>query len=248
MKNQAVLSLALSALLLPSGVFASLGEMPIARSMEHASQITASVDFELQAPSELKVFGSVTNEAYERDGAPESIDSEEVLALREGSQVEVLGVSQDESGETYLLVRIDGRQVGWVKEEESKELIAEERSLIQTAAKGFITPVKGRITSRQGMRFHPILKKMKYHGGTDYAAPTGTPVKAAASGKVTFSGWRGAYGKVIYIKHPNGRETRYAHLSAINVRNGQSVKQGQMIGKVGSTGRSTGPHLHYELR
>jgi murein DD-endopeptidase MepM/ murein hydrolase activator NlpD len=112
----------------------------------------------------------------------------------------------------------------------------------------FIIPIKGaRRTSPPGMRLHPILKRWKMHNGWDFAAPAGTPVMAAASGKVTQAGWVGAYGKAIYIDH--GKiETRYAHLSAILVKKAQLVKQAQVIGKVGSTGRSTGNHLHYERR
>lgn len=111
---------------------------------------------------------------------------------------------------------------------------------------GFILPVRGaRKTSPPGMRLHPILKRWKYHAGWDYAAPTGTPVYATASGTVSFAGRAGGYGNMIQLSH--GRvTTRYAHLSVILVRKGQSVSQGQTIGKVGSTGLSTGPHLHYE--
>ncbi len=84
----------------------------------------------------------------------------------------------------------------------------------------------------------------------DIGAPTGTPIKASASGTVTFAaiGWNGAYGNVVFIKHPNGTETRYAHMSRLNTSAGTEVEQGQVIGYVGSTGRSTGPHLHFEIR
>lgn len=113
---------------------------------------------------------------------------------------------------------------------------------------GFIIPIKGaRRTSPPGMRMHPILKKWKMHAGWDFAAPTGTPVMAAAAGKVSQAGPLGGYGNVIYLDH--GRiETRYAHLSKILVKVKQPVAQAQVIGKVGTTGRSTGPHLHYERR
>ena len=96
-------------------------------------------------------------------------------------------------------------------------------------------------------RFHPILKRHQPHLGTDYAAATGTPVWATARGLVTQAGWNGGYGKLVEIKHANGYRTRYAHLSRILVRKGQRVGKGDHVGHVGSTGRSTGPHLHYEL-
>jgi murein DD-endopeptidase MepM/ murein hydrolase activator NlpD len=96
-------------------------------------------------------------------------------------------------------------------------------------------------------RFHPILKKPIPHLGTDYAARTGTPVKATARGRVTHAGWKGGYGKLVEIEHVNGYRTRYAHLSRISVKEGSSVNQDQAVGSVGATGRATGPHLHYEL-
>lgn len=118
----------------------------------------------------------------------------------------------------------------------------------RAAGVNFVPPIKARISSKPGMRRHPILKKRKFHAGWDYAAPKGTPVKAAAKGKVNFAGNAGAYGKLIKITHGEGYETRYAHLSKILVKVGQEVSAGQHIGNVGSTGRSTGPHLHFEKR
>ena len=96
-------------------------------------------------------------------------------------------------------------------------------------------------------RFHPILKKKRPHNGTDFGAPTGTPVRAASNGTVTYAGSNGGHGKFVKIKHGSGYETSYSHLSKILVRKGTRVKQGTVIGKVGSTGRSTGPHLHYQM-
>ncbi|MHB8910550.1 MAG: peptidoglycan DD-metalloendopeptidase family protein [Syntrophales bacterium] len=99
-------------------------------------------------------------------------------------------------------------------------------------------------------RYHPILKITRPHQGLDYAAATGTPVSAIGDGTVLFAGRRGAYGKLIIIKHRNGYQTYYGHLSQIatNVRNGVKVDQGSIIGYVGATGLATGPHLHYEVR
>ena len=110
------------------------------------------------------------------------------------------------------------------------------------------TPIKGaRISSGFGGRKHPILGYRKMHTGVDFAAPTGTPVLAAGSGTVEYAAWNGAAGKYIRIRHTDGYKTAYFHLSRINVSVGKYVKQDQIIGKVGSTGRSTGPHLHYEV-
>ena len=96
-------------------------------------------------------------------------------------------------------------------------------------------------------RLHPILKKPRPHLGTDYAAPTGTEVRATAQGRVVAAGWKGGYGKLIELEHANGFRTRYGHLSRIAVRKGQQVQQKEIIGRVGMTGLATGPHLHYEL-
>ena len=110
------------------------------------------------------------------------------------------------------------------------------------------TPINGaRISSGFGGRKHPILGYKKMHTGVDFAAPRGTPVLAAGSGTVEYAAWNGAAGKYIRIRHTDGYKTAYFHLSRINVSVGKYVKQDQIIGKVGSTGRSTGPHLHYEV-
>lgn len=112
------------------------------------------------------------------------------------------------------------------------------------------TPVDGaRVTSKFGMRFHPVLHFKKMHGGIDFAAPTGTPVYAAGGGVIEFAGPRGAAGNFISLQHDNGWRTTYMHLHrfAPGIGAGTRVAQGQPIGEVGTTGRSTGPHLHYEV-
>jgi len=111
------------------------------------------------------------------------------------------------------------------------------------------SPVEfSRISSGFSMRFHPVLQKWRAHLGTDFAAATGTPARTVGDGVVEFSGVQNGYGNVVFIKHRNGNETVYAHLSKITVQRGQKVDQGQTIGLVGSTGWATGPHLHFELR
>lgn len=105
-----------------------------------------------------------------------------------------------------------------------------------------------RVSSGYGMRFHPISGTRKPHMGVDYAAPTGTPVRTIGDGVVEFAGVQRGYGNVIYVRHRNNQMTVYAHLSRIGVRKGQRVDQGDFIGAVGSTGASTGPHLHLEFR
>jgi murein DD-endopeptidase MepM/ murein hydrolase activator NlpD len=111
------------------------------------------------------------------------------------------------------------------------------------------SPVEfSRVSSGFSMRFHPILQKWRAHLGTDFAAPTGTPARTVGDGVVEFAGVQNGYGNVVFIRHRNGHETVYAHLSKISVQRGQNVSQGQTIGLVGATGWATGPHLHFEFR
>ena len=112
------------------------------------------------------------------------------------------------------------------------------------------SPLKfaARVSSRFSMgRFHPILKIVRPHEGVDYAAPAGTPVAAVASGRVVSAGWNGGFGNSVRISHEKGLETIYSHLSTMEVRSGERVAQGDLIGEVGTTGLSTGPHLDFRL-
>lgn len=117
---------------------------------------------------------------------------------------------------------------------------------------GFIKPVGGPITSPFGYRVHPIFKTRKFHSGIDIGAPMNAPIKASNTGKVIMAGWYGGYGKVVIIDHGVVRgqsiTTLYGHMNTISVSQGQHVKQGQIIGRVGTTGYSTGPHCHFEVR
>jgi murein DD-endopeptidase MepM/ murein hydrolase activator NlpD len=104
------------------------------------------------------------------------------------------------------------------------------------------------VSSGFGYRKDPLLGSRAFHSGVDFRGPTGTAVLAVAEGRVISSGWNGGYGKMVELQHPDGLTTRYAHLNDIAVSEGQSVEIGDKIGEIGSTGRSTGPHLHYEIR
>ncbi len=111
-----------------------------------------------------------------------------------------------------------------------------------------IWPVEGRLMSAFGSRMDPFSGEGAMHTGVDISASAGTAVRATADGLVSFAGWSGGYGRLIVVDHGNGVETYYAHLSRIAVVEGQEVRRGEQVGAVGTTGRSTAPHLHYEVR
>ena len=109
-------------------------------------------------------------------------------------------------------------------------------------------PVQGRLTSHFGPRALKRGQRVRLHKGTDFGAPRGTPIKSAGLGRVVHSGWMGAYGRAVAIDHGEGLTTLYAHMDKTLVKRGQKVEPGAPIGLVGNTGRSTGPHLHFEVR
>jgi murein DD-endopeptidase MepM/ murein hydrolase activator NlpD len=111
-----------------------------------------------------------------------------------------------------------------------------------------IWPVDGRLMGPFGQRTDPFSGEGEYHKGVDISAITGTPIKAAADGVVTYAEYFGGYGRLVVVKHGNGMETYYAHLSKFDVIAGQEIRQGEIVGRVGSSGRVTAPHLHYEVR
>ncbi len=152
--------------------------------------------------------------------------------------IAALGVSL-ESGQRPGAPPTDSGPVAPVRSRKAKALHSPESPLP--------LPVDGRITSHFGPRVDPLGKGERKHSGIDIAAPTGTPVKAVAAGTVVFSGPAGGYGNLVAIDHGNGITTRYAHNHALLVSVGDRVTLGQEIAQVGSTGRSTGPHLHFEV-
>jgi murein DD-endopeptidase MepM/ murein hydrolase activator NlpD len=109
-------------------------------------------------------------------------------------------------------------------------------------------PANGPITSYFGNRYHPILHFTRFHAGLDFGAAWGSPIVAAADGQVVAAGWAGGYGREVRIAHGGGLTTIYGHMSGIVASPGSFVRAGQLIGYVGSSGLSTGPHLHYEVR
>jgi len=161
-------------------------------------------------------------------------------------------VASEKSFSNYatLVIRIDQAVKDSNLKEQSVielwELLSDRQSLL--AATPSIKPARGPVGSRYGYRIDPINGRQKMHAGLDIAAPPGTPVRAPADGVVSFAGWDDQYGKLVSIDHGYGVLTRFGHNSQLFVQVGQKVSKYDVISAVGSTGRSTGPHLHYEVR
>jgi murein DD-endopeptidase MepM/ murein hydrolase activator NlpD len=167
---------------------------------------------------------------------------------------EMSGVSHDEPQVTNgaggpFLPLDDAAAVEYKTDQLEQELRAYEVALRERAAVPSLWPVAGTLESGFGVRRNPFGgSSYESHEGQDIEAEMGTPVTAAASGTVTVAGVQNGYGNVVYIDHGNGLQTRYGHLSRIDAEVGRQITRGERLGLVGSTGRSTGPHLHYEVR
>jgi murein DD-endopeptidase MepM/ murein hydrolase activator NlpD len=148
------------------------------------------------------------------------------------------GMDRVARADVQLLKWTDGKSVIWVN---ADGVGGGERSETMRM------PVSGRVSSPFGERFHPILGYARMHQGVDLAAAAGTPIVAAANGRVTSAGWRGGYGRAVSIAHGEGIQTTYGHMSRIAAYPGETVRRGQIIGYVGSSGLSTGPHLHFQV-
>ncbi len=125
--------------------------------------------------------------------------------------------------------------------------LIKKRALVKKLENFFATPIQGRIVSLVGPRVHPIWGRYKYHTGVDIKARYGAPVRATNGGRVKFAGWQRGYGKLVIISHGKGLESKYGHLSKILVRKGMKINKRKVVGKVGMTGYTTGPHLHFEV-
>jgi murein DD-endopeptidase MepM/ murein hydrolase activator NlpD len=121
------------------------------------------------------------------------------------------------------------------------------RRLLPIVARPSIWPVEGRLLGSFGHRTDPFSGEGAFHKGVDISAPSGTPVHSTADGTVIFAGWEGGFGHLVVVDHGNGIQTYYAHLSQVNVHVGQDLRRGDAVGAVGTTGRTTAPHLHYEV-
>ncbi len=185
-------------------------------------------------------------------------DIDFIRALRKGDRFSVVFESLEADGEPLRAGRVlsadfvnNGKTFSAVWFQEPSQTKGAYYTLQGSSLrKAFLaSPLEfSRVTSGFGGRLHPIAKQFRMHTGVDYAAPTGTPIRSVGDGVVEFAGVQRGYGNVVEIMHRDGKSTLYAHMHTIAVRKGQAISQSQNIGAVGSTGWSTGPHLHFEFR
>jgi len=187
--------------------------------------------------------GSETEEEKLGKGGPENyLLLEKEIELEKGGSLSTNLIGKIEENVVFLKNEIKRREKSLG---ELEEVIREKIDLFASTPNIF--PVQGWISSGYGWRGNPFTGKKEFHQAIDIAAPWGTEIKAAARGKVIFAEWKGAYGLMIRINDGHGYYTVYGHLSHILVKKGQWVEKGDIIGRVGSSGRSTGPHLHFEV-
>ena len=173
-------------------------------------------------------------------GEVASGDSFDLVLAGRGGGLLYAGLSRVAAQPMQLVRWTAGGQAKWID-------AASADNPAPIVSSGMAWPVAGRITSYFGYRYHPILHFSRFHAGVDFGASWGSPIVAAADGQVAAAGWAGGYGREVKIAHPGGLMTVYAHMSSIVAEPGAYVRQGQVIGYVGSSGLSTGPHLHYEV-
>lgn len=160
----------------------------------------------------------------------------DLVSLKPGNEIFLPGARPEAVAE----VKVEGKKARLVP--------AKDKGAPQKGARSYRWPVMGRINSPFGWRRHPVTRRRDFHTGIDIKADRGMVIRSARDGRVAYSGWMGGYGKVVVVEHAGGQSTLYAHCSTLLVVQGSKVSQGQNIARVGTTGRSTGPHLHFEVR
>ena len=234
------------------------GEFQLDKTEDKIITITTYIAGTLKSTfsESVQLAGEHPKLAYMLAEGPYKYDINFVTDPREGDKFEILFEKKYINGKfnsygKILLARYYGSEIKkeafWFEKGRFEGFFDNEgRSLKKTLLR---LPLDfARITSRYGRRFHPTLKKSKRHLGIDYGTKTGTRVRTVANGVVVYAGKKGAYGNLVVIDHRGtGLKSKYAHLSRFKVKKGQKVKQGQTIALSGNTGRSTGPHLHFEI-
>jgi murein DD-endopeptidase MepM/ murein hydrolase activator NlpD len=201
---------------------------------ENAAAAQAAAETELQV-SQLKDQAATSNAVAAKERENTAAIKRNILKQRAYYERALAELEQDSRDIQAMLRRMQATPAG-------------QKRLAEHFNGNFLRPVGGRITSGFGYRMHPILGVRKKHTGVDIGAASGTPIKAAADGVIIHAARWGGYGNCIIIDHGQSTATLYGHCSSLAVSRGQQVNQGQVIGYVGSTGLSTGPHLHFEVR
>lgn len=209
-------------------------------STHEAFQRVAKMEDELRAMLKMKNEKNIFK--YTGEGGPTMADQAQLMSTLSNRST----LTPNEFAESLGYLQKNAR-IRMESYTQLKKYIAHQRSLM--ASKPSVWPVRGWVTSRFGMRHSPFFTDgLTFHAGLDIANEEGTSIKAPADGVVTFAGWQGSYGKLIVIDHGYGFSTRYGHLHRTLVNVGQRVHRGQVIAFLGNTGRSSAPHLHYEVR
>jgi murein DD-endopeptidase MepM/ murein hydrolase activator NlpD len=211
---------------------------------------------------DMELIASINREKKDLNNKKSELEvkRKELLSIQASQESKKEELDSEKEKKTEILNSVREEKSSYLKALEELEKTSQQlEQLIRNAQPGgnattgtgtytWPTPGYRAITSPYGMRYHPILKDRRMHTGVDIGAPMGATIVAADSGTVIHAGTMGGYGQTLVIDHSNGISTLYAHQSRFLVGNGASVEKGQAIGKVGSTGWSTGPHLHFEVR
>lgn len=236
--------------------------------LEVLMQSTSITDFLVRfdllkkiAEQDMEILDDIESERRQVEQKKAELEQrrDEIAELRAKAEAQQSRLEQKKEQKQSILNKLEKYKKAILRDIEAEEQAARElgekiRRLQTNSGKytggKMAWPVPGysRVTSDYGWRIHPILKTRRFHVGIDFAAPTGTNVVAGEAGKVIFTGWYGAYGNTIVVDHGGGVTTTYPHLSKILVKENQQVTRGQVVGKVGSTGLSTGPHLEFSVR
>ncbi len=211
-----------------------------ANLFEELRQLTEDQEYALAAAE----VAQAESEALEASLASELIVLQERLALQAEIRANLESRLADARSELRELEREEAALSDFIKKEQERLTALN----FTPSSRGFIKPTAGNIGSGFGPRAHPILSITRLHAGLDIGGASGQPIVAANDGRVIWAAWRGGYGNAVIIDHGNGRTSLYAHMSSVATSPGTDVERGDTIGAVGTTGLSTGPHLHFEIR
>ncbi|MFZ5945523.1 MAG: murein hydrolase activator EnvC family protein [Bacillota bacterium] len=212
------------------------------------------------ANNDMSLLADLEKERQELENKKNALENKkaELLALKNARETKHQQLQIASSRRQDLVKKIESQKESYEKmlddlEKQSQQIAEEIRRLQSMGGErpGWLqwpTPGYYRVTSAYGWRFHPILKSQRFHTGVDIAAPYGSNAIVSANGRVIYTGWQGGYGHTIIVDHGGGMSTMYPHLSKYLVKVGDNVKRNQVIGKIGTSGWSTGPHIHFEVR